>query len=66
MADKAPKNLWQYAAVYHGKDGDEVAVEPTQVLARDADHAKLLAIRALPEKYDEKLDELEIIVKPFR
>jgi len=66
MADKAPKNLWEYAVVLHTKDGDEIAVEPTQVLARDEAHAKLLATRAIPEKYDDKLEELEIITKLFR
>lgn len=64
--------IFQYAAVYlpktERKDSVEKAkiiVEPTNVLAKDEKQAAMLAARAIPEEYLSKLDQVDIIVRPF-
>lgn len=65
--------LFEYAAVYLPKErkndlvGDKAAiiVKPTVVLAKDEKEAMLKAARALPEDYVEKLNCVEIAVRPF-
>ena len=68
--------LYEYAVLYHpnptkeqSEAGDypksEVVVTPTQCLAKDDAQVAMLAARALPEKYTDKLDDVEIIVRPF-
>ena len=48
-------------------DDAEIVVPVTQVLARDAGQAQMLAARAIPEEFvsDGKLDRLMVVVRPF-
>lgn len=68
---------FEYIAIYHPKTkkdkvGDEV-VEKSRlisdgvqiVVAVSPDEAQLRAARALPAEYEDKLDDVEIIVRPF-
>jgi hypothetical protein len=68
--------LFEYAILYHpkpkkAKDGElieqksEVVCEPKRLLALDDKQVAMLAARALPEEYVDKLEEIEIIVRPF-
>ena len=43
----------------------ELLVEPKCILATDEKKALMLAAREIPEEYLEKLDELEIAIRPF-
>jgi hypothetical protein len=72
MRDK----LFEYAVIYHPKvtkaDTDEarrvrsrLLVEPTPILARDEAEVRAKAFRQLDEEYDEKLDQIEVLVVPF-
>ena len=68
--------LFEYAAIYNPlqtqaqKDSGESAkskliVPITTVLARDQNEAMMLAARAIPEEYTDKLDRVEIACRPF-
>jgi len=64
--------LFQYAAIFHPsenemEDGEKakVIIEPSTVLAKDEQVAVLLIARQLPEAYVEKLDQIEIAIRPF-
>jgi len=72
MRDK----LFQYAVVFHPKvtkaDTDEarrvrsqLLIEPTTILARDEAEVRAKAYRAIDPQYDEKLDQIEVLVVPF-
>lgn len=62
------QQLFQYAVTYihpKEKEKNEVVVEPTTVLANDVEHAKRIALRAIDEKWDDKLDDLKVDIRPF-
>jgi len=43
----------------------EVLVSPKCVVANSADEVRTLAAREVPELYTEKIDQIEILVRPF-
>jgi hypothetical protein len=43
----------------------EIVQEPKWVLAASPDQVSILAARAIPEKYLDDLDQVEILVSPF-
>lgn len=65
--------LFEFAAFYepkseNGKESPEkprIIVEPKTVLAKDEKQASLLAARSIPEEYVDKLEFVEIAVRPF-
>ena len=64
--------LFQFAVIFHPtetekKDGakDLLVVEPKTVLAPDQAAATLMAGRAIPETYLDRLDQIEVVVGPF-
>ena len=65
--------LYEYAVIHNPKskkkderaDKSELVVDVTRVLAKTEQEAVIHASRAIPEKYLDKLDEVEIIVRPF-
>jgi hypothetical protein len=68
--------LWEYAVLYHPKQkkdnagnditpASEIIVEPTRMLASQEKEVAIKASRAVPVKYDDMLDDIEIIVHPF-
>ncbi len=72
MADKAQAQLFEYAILHHPttKKGEPaarsvIAVEPTRVLAKTRDEAAIHAARAIPATLIDRVDELEILVRPF-
>lgn len=44
---------------------DELLVDVTRVLARDDKTAGMMAVRKIPDSHADKLDQLEVIVRPF-
>ena len=74
MADNKGK-LFEYAVLFHPEprkvgeewvtDPSELIVEPTRVVARDDKAVAITASRAIPEKFLDKLDKVEVIVRPF-
>jgi hypothetical protein len=68
--------LFEYAVLHHPKPKKDLAgnEEPTKsailtdvttVLAASSDEVSILAARSIPEEYLDKLEEVEIIVRPF-
>lgn len=72
----AKGQLFEYAVLYHPKPSkaqldagttpkSEVLLEPKSCLATSKDQVAILAARAVPQEFVDKLDEIEIIVRPF-
>jgi len=61
--------LFEYVVIYSPKDKKnddaKVVVPVTTVLASSKENATLMAARSIPEKYLNKLDEVEVAVRPF-
>jgi len=64
-------SVWEYCVLYHPQPEDdkerhtELLVPVTSCMARDEDHAKMLAARDIPDEYVDKLDRCEVGVRPF-
>lgn len=59
------KSLFEIAVLHHDDNGTTEVVKPKTVLAKSIEIAKLVASREVSEEYSDKLNELEIIVRPF-
>ena len=68
--------LFEYAVLYHPKvvrdalgnetqGPDTVVSSPIFTLAKDDKEVAIRAARAIPEQYLDKLDQVEIVVRPF-
>ena len=64
--------LYEFVALYHPKkkkgeekQKSELIVDIQRVLADSEDEVKILAARAIPEEYTDKLDRVELAVRPF-
>lgn len=64
--------LFDYAVIYHGKkdkDGEvvekPVVIKKDCILGHDEKQIALIAAREIPEIYLDKLDKVEVIVRPF-
>lgn len=68
--------LFEYAVLWQPKErtdsnGNDVTpastilVQPTRVLVKNEGEAMITASRAIPEEYLGKLDEVELVVRPF-
>ena len=72
----AQSKLFQYAVLYHPKESkdaagndttlpSEIVVPLTTTLSSSQEQVAMKAARAVPEKFADKLDRVEIIVRPF-
>lgn len=73
----AKGKLFEYAVIYHPKEKKDVAgnpvetkksvlvTPPTTVLAVSEQEVAMLAARAIPTEYGDKLDDVEITIRPF-
>jgi hypothetical protein len=72
----AKGKLFEYAVLYHPKPTkeqndrgetpkSEVLIEPKSVLAASPEQVSVLASRAIPETHVDKLEDVEIVVRPF-
>lgn len=73
----AKGKLFEYAVIYHPKEkknavgevveekASELVVKPTQVLAASEAQVAMLAARSVPENLTDKLDQVEIVIRPF-
>ena len=65
--------LYQYAVILQAKedkDGDvveeaELIVDLTTCLAKDQAQAAMIAARAIPDNYMDRIDRLTVAVRPF-
>lgn len=69
-------SLFQYAVLFHPKATKEqiergerpksiVLTEPTTKLAGSEQEIAILAARSVPADYTDKLEDVEIVVRPF-
>lgn len=72
----AKGKLYEFAVLHHptpekGPDGKDkavkssIVVQPTSVLAGSPDEVSIMAAKKIPDDYNDKLDEVEIVVRPF-
>jgi hypothetical protein len=68
--------LFEYAVIYHPKTvkdsagnetqgPDELLVKPTFLLAKSDKEVAMRAAREIPDAYLDKLDQIEVCVRPF-
>jgi hypothetical protein len=69
--------LFEYAVIYHPKAkkdaaGNEldpqksvVVTDVTRVLAASDKEVGMLAAKSIPDTYSDKLDDVEIVIRPF-
>ena len=68
--------LFEFAVLYHPKvvrdalgnetqGPDKIISDPVFTLAKDDKEVAMRAARAIPEDYLDKLDQVEIVVRPF-
>jgi hypothetical protein len=69
-------SLFEYAVIYHPRTikdpqgnetqgTDELLVKPTFILAKSDKEVAMRAARGIPEEYLDKLDRVEVCVRPF-
>ena len=73
----AKGKLFEYAVLYHPREKKDAAGNPietkksiivtelTRVLATSDKEVGMLAAKAIPDEYNDKLDDVEIIIRPF-
>ena len=72
----AKGQLFEYAVLFHPKPTkdpagnyttpkSEVIVEPIRILAENEKEVSIKASREIPEKFDDKMELVEILVRPF-
>lgn len=65
--------LFQYAVILkptakeisEGEGKYELVIEPTNLMAKDENEALLKAARAIPDDYADKMDRIEVAIRPF-
>jgi hypothetical protein len=72
----AKGKLYTYAVLFHPKpkrdaggnditEKSEIILPPTDCMAADDKQVAMIATRQIPETYEDKLDCVEVIVRPF-
>lgn len=70
------KKLYEFAILFHPKQvkdaqgnetqgPDEIVQDVKTILAKDDKEVAMVAARAVPEKYLDKLDQVGIYIRPF-
>ncbi len=68
--------LFEYAVIYHPKETsdaqgndttpkDELLTAPTSILASSDREVGIIAGRGIDAKYLDKLDQVEVVIRPF-
>lgn len=73
----AKGKLFEYAVLYHPKEKRDAAGNPLEsrksilvskpefILAGSDKEVAMLAAKSIPAEYDDKLDDVEIVIRPF-
>lgn len=73
----AKGKLFEYAVLYHPKEKKDAAGNPLEtkksiivtdvkrVLAISDKEVGMLAAKSIPPEYEDKLDDVEIVIRPF-
>lgn len=70
------QKLYDMAVLHHPRPTEDeqkrgvkpksaVIVQPTTIVATDDKEASILAARAIPQEYLQRLEEVEVLVRPF-
>ena len=67
------KQLFQYAVIFNPSEKQakeeglesKLIVEMQTVLAKDQNEVTMIAAMAIPQKYKDKLSQIQIVVRPF-
>lgn len=71
MSDEAKVRLYEFAVYYappqDEEDADEpqMIVEPDTILSGSKKAVQLKAARQIPESFDDKLEDVYIVIRPF-
>jgi hypothetical protein len=76
VADQIKSKLFEYAILHHHmptraeseqgkKPESKILVQPQRMLARDEREAMLTVAREIPSEYLDRLDEIEVVIRPF-
>ena len=65
-------NLFTYAILFHPTEKEveegkksELIVPPETILAQSEETAGMLIIKQIPDKYNDKLEQVEVLIRPF-
>lgn len=64
-------SLFEFVVLYHprkkgkAQDKSEIIVDMERVIAKGEQEAVILASRLIPEEYTDKLEDVEIAIRPF-
>lgn len=73
----AKGKLFEYAVIYHPKEKKDAAGNPLEnkkslivkdlerVLAVSDKEVAMLAAKSIPDEYNDKLEDVEIVIRPF-
>jgi hypothetical protein len=73
----AKGKLFEYAVIYHPKEKKDAAGNPLEskkslivkdlerVLATSDKEVAMLAAKSIPDEYNDKLEDVEIVIRPF-
>jgi hypothetical protein len=73
----AKGKLFEYAVLYHPKEKKDAAGNPLenkksivvtpvkQIIATSDKEVGMLAAKSIPAEYEDKLDDVEIVIRPF-
>lgn len=73
----AKGKLYEYAVLYHPREKKDAAGNPLEtkksllvkgpehVVASSDSEVAIIAAKAIPEEYNDKLEDVEIVVRPF-
>jgi len=72
----AKGKLFEYAVIFHPKEKDAagnaletkksiIVTDVTRVLATSDKEVGMLAAKSIPDEYSDKLDDVEIVIRPF-
>lgn len=66
------EKLFEFAIIWHptkkeSKAGDKakLLMGPITLLAKTPEIVQMAAVKKIPEKYDDQLDQIQIAVRPF-
>jgi hypothetical protein len=63
--EKAPQQVFDYVAVYTDEDGNAKIVKEGRILSSAANKVLLQVAREIPAEYEDKLDAIEVLIRPF-
>lgn len=73
MSEKNSAKVYEFLVLHvpRAKDENEVPDRPTiivdleRIVAYDEQEASIRAARAIPAEYDDRLDEVQVVIRPF-